>query len=249
MLNLSPVDFLSEYFQYEPSLFRESDNLHRLLQAIYNVIDSQQRDLLWLAEHLLDLDVAEGWHLDFIGSLVGQPRLLVGFNTDPYFGFEGSYQSSTFGTIYNPEVGGVWNSRSYFDTSTARRLTDEEYKRIIRARVVYNSSNCTSNELLEVLNYITGNTTSTVQIIRHGHISIRADDSTGLLSYFIDKLSSRDNILPIAAGVRVTLNSVTEDVQLADASNELERLVNYYLPSTKATLDNQIHPEDIHPDF
>lgn len=249
MLNLNPVDFLAEYYQYEPSLFRESDNLHRLLRAVYNVIDTQQRDLLWLAEHLLDLDVAEGWHLDFIGSLVGQPRLLVGFNTDPYFGFEGSYQSSTFGTIDDPKVGGVWNSRSYFNSATARRLTDDEYKRIIKARVVYNTSNCKSNDLLEVLNYITGNTTSTVQLIRHGHISIRADDSTGLLSYFVDRLNSKDNILPIAAGVRVTLNSVTEDKMLSGAANELERLVNYYLPSTKEALDNQIHPQDIHPDF
>lgn len=249
MLNLTPINYLADYHQNQPSLFRESDNIHRLLSAIYDVIDTQQRDLLWLAEHLLDLDVAEGWHLDFIGSLVGQPRLLVGFNTDPYFGFEGSYQSSTFGTTHNPEIGGVWNSRSYFNTATARRLTDEEYKRIIRARVVYNSSNCTSNDLLEVLNYITGNTTSTVQLIRHGHITIRADDSTGLLSYFVDRLSSRDNILPIAAGVRVTLNSVTDEGELNGFSNELERLVNYYLPSTKEALDKQIHPEDIHPDF
>lgn len=249
MLNLTPINYLADYHLNQPSLFRESDNIHRLLSAIYDVIDTQQRDLLWLAEHLLDLDVAEGWHLDFIGSLVGQPRLLVGFNTDPYFGFEGSYQSSTFGTVHNPEIGGVWNSRSYFNTATARRLTDEEYRRIIRARVGYNSSNCTANDLLEVLNYITGNTTSTVQLIRHGHISIRADDSTGLLSYFVDRLSSRDNILPIAAGVRVTLNSVTEDKELNATANELERLVNYYLPSTKEALDNQIHPEDIHPDF
>lgn len=249
MLNLTPINYLADYHLNQPSLFRESDNIHRLLSAVYDVIDTQQRDLLWLAEHLLDLDVAEGWHLDFIGSLVGQPRLLVGFNTDPYFGFEGSYQSSTFGSKRNPKIGGVWNSRSYFNTATARQLTDEEYKRIIRARVVYNSSSCTSNDLLEVLNYITGNTHSTVQLIRHGHITIRADDSTGLLSYFVDRLSSRDNILPIAAGVRVTLSSVTEDIKFSRFSNELERLVNHYLPSTKEVLDSQTHPEDIHPDF
>lgn len=227
------LDYLAEYYQLEPSLFRESDNLHRLFQAIFQVYATQQDDLLWLSQNILNIDVAEKWHLDFIGSLVGQKRLLIGFNTEPYFGFEGSYQSETFGAGELPFVGGYWNSRSYFDTSTSRTLEDDEYRRMIKARVIYNSSNCVCNDLLEVINLITNRTDNTVQTISHGNIRIKTRDTSGLLAYFIDRLQLEDNILPIAAGVGITLQSLGEDgssTGIGRFANELEKLVNEDLP-------------------
>lgn len=205
------LDYLSEYYQLQPSLFRESDNLHRLFQAIFEVYGNQQDDLLWLSQNILNIDLAEKWQLDFIGNIVGQPRFLSDFNTEPYFGFEGSYQSKSFGSSLDPSVGGYWNSRSYFNTATSRRLNDEEYRRTIKARVIYNQSNCTANDLLEVINLITNSKNNTVQMMEHGLIRIKSDDSTGILSYFVDRLPLMDNILPIAAGVRVELNSINTE--------------------------------------
>ena len=98
MATVTPIDYQQDYYQLQPSLFRESDNLHLLLQAIHDVFDLQQLDFLWLSENLLNIDVAEKSHLDFIGNLVGQSRFLTDFNTEPYFGNEGSYQSKTFGS-------------------------------------------------------------------------------------------------------------------------------------------------------
>lgn len=205
---LKSVDYSAEYEEIRPSLFRESPVLDMLLETIFKVCDAQQKDLLWVAGNLLNVDEAIGYHLDLIGSIVGQPRFLVDFNTEPYFGFEGSYQSKTFGSADDLSVGGYWNSRSYFNTATSRQLNDEEYRRLIKARSIFNSSNCTANELLQVINLITNSQNNTVQKLKHGLIQISTDDTSGILAYYVDRVFVEDNILPIAAGVRVILEAL-----------------------------------------
>ena len=211
MATIPTLDYLADYYNLEPSLFRESDNLHRLFQSIFSVCHNQQIDLLWFAENILNIDVAENAHLDFIGKLVGQDRFLIGFNAETYFGFEGAYKSDSFGAVGAPYIGGYWNSRSYFNAATARRLSDDEYRRIIKARIISNHSNCSPNDLLEVINLITDSDDNTVQLLKHGLIQIKTSDKTGILSYFVDRLYLQDNILPIAAGVRVGLLQVVGD--------------------------------------
>ena len=229
------LDYLAEYYQLQPSLFRESDNLHKLFQAIFEVYATQQDDLLWLSQNILNIDVAEKWHLDFIGNLVGQDRFLIGFNAETYFGFEGAYKSDTFGASGAPYVGGYWNSRSYFNAATARRLSDDEYRRIIKARIISNHSNCSANDLLEVINLITNRTDNTIQTIQHGVITVKSKDKSGLLSYFVDNINTKDNILPVAAGVRLNLGYIEgEDYfgeEMTEFLNLLEKLVNVDLPS------------------
>ena len=215
-LDIKPIIYAEEYHEDKPSIFRESENLDRLLQAIFDVCYQQQLDFLWLSQNLLNVDVAEKSHLDFIGNIVGQPRFLSDFNTEPYFGFDGSYQSKPFSSVTNPDIGGFWNSRSHFNTATARQLNDDEYRRLIKARAIYNQSNCTANDLLEVVNLITDSDDNTVQLLKHGLIQIKTSDTTGILSYFVDRLYLQDNILPIAAGVRVGLEEVGESDVLPD---------------------------------
>ena len=190
------VSYYAEHTDTCPSLFRESANLNLIIESIFSAYQSQQVDFLWLAENILNIDEATGWHLDFIGNIVGQDRFLLDFNTEPYFGFDKSYQSETFNV-------GYWNSRSYFNTSSSRRLNDDEYRRLIKARAIYNSSTCTTDELLEVINLITGRTDNRTQVKSHGVIEISSQDTTGILAYFVEKPEGLDNILPVAAGVRI----------------------------------------------
>ena len=190
------VSYYAEHTDMCPSLFRESENLNKIIESIFSAYQSQQVDFLWLAENILDIDEATEWHLDFIGNIVGQDRFLLDFNTEPYFGFDKSYQSETFNV-------GYWNSRSYFNTSSSRRLNDDEYRRLIKARAIYNSSTCTADELLEVINLITDRTDNRIQVKSHGVIEISSQDTTGILAYFVEKPEGFDNILPVVAGVRI----------------------------------------------
>lgn len=205
MPTIIPIDYTQDYLKIQPSLFRESSNLNTLISCIYAVYAEQQNDFLWLADNILNLNIAEAYHLDFIGSLVGQDRLLVGFNTEEYFGFDGAYKSGTFGSLTSPDIGAYWKSRSYFDSATARRLTDEEYRRVIEARVLFNRSDCIINDLVKVINLLTNSNDNSVQLMSHGLLRIKSKDSLGLLSYFIDRVNNIDNILPIPAGVRAEL--------------------------------------------
>lgn len=238
MVGIPSFDYYEEYLDLQPSLFRESHNLHKLLQAIFSTYDKQQQDFLWLANNILNIDLAEKYQLDFIGSIVGQPRLLVGFNTEKYFGFKNSYQGETFGSAELDFVGGYWNSRSYFNTASSRILNDDEYRRIIKARVIYNSSNCACNDLIEVINLITNRNDNTVQTVKHGLIRIRTKDTTGFLSYFVDRIPLLYNILPIAAGVTVSLDNIEDaggGTSIEYFANELEKLVNEDLPEDTST--------------
>lgn len=201
------IDYMADYYVNQPSLFRESENLHRVLQGVFDVFDEQQIDLLWLSNNILNVDLAKDFHLDFIGNLVGQTRFLSDFSAEMYFGFDRAYKSDTFSSVTSPQLGGYWNSRSYFNSATSRRLSDDMYRRLIKARVISNNSGCTSDDLLSVVNLLTNRTDSSIQMLEHGLISIKAIDDTGMLSYFIDRTQSLDNILPIAAGVRVVLSS------------------------------------------
>lgn len=204
-MNNTTINYYSDSLNYSPSLFVESENLKKVIEVILNQYQIDQEKYLWLIDNILNLEIAEKYHLDFIGQLVGQDRFLVNFNQEKYFGFLGSYQSETLGTLSDESVGGYWNSVDNFISSSARRLNDEEYKRIIKARIIYNNSNCLMNDLVSVVNLITDRTDNRISLVKHGQLVIQSTDESGLLTYFFDRLELEDNILPITYGVSVSL--------------------------------------------
>lgn len=200
---LSNIDYVQFGKENCTSLLNQSPIFLNYLQSILEYVDEQEVDLLWLSENMLNIDEAYGYLLDFIGIIVGQPRLLANFNVSNYFGFLGAYGAESFGTASQPNVGGYWKGLDSYNKSTARRLNDEEYKRVLKARVIFNNSYCTRNELLQVINLITNNTSCSISIDRHRRMKIKAVDTDGLFSYFFSRLDLEDNILPIAHGVTV----------------------------------------------
>lgn len=204
-MNNTMINYYSDFLSNSPSLFVESENLKKVIEVILNQYQIDQEKYLWLIDNILNLEIAEKYHLDFIGQLVGQDRFLVNFNQEKYFGFLGSYQSETLGTLSDASVGGYWNSVDNFISSSARRLNDEEYKRIIKARIIYNNSNCLINDLVSVVNLITNRTDNRISLVKHGQLVIKSNDESGLLTYFFDRLELEDNILPITYGVSVSL--------------------------------------------
>ena len=204
-MNNTAINYYNDFLSSSPSLFVESENLKKVIEVILNQYQIDQEKYLWLIDNILNLEIAEKYHLDFIGQLVGQDRFLVNFNQEKYFGFLGSYQSETLGTLSDESVGGYWNSVDNFISSSARRLNDEEYKRIIKARIIYNNSNCLMNDLVNVVNLITNRTDNRISLVKHGQLVIKSNDESGLLTYFFDRLELEDNILPITYGVSVSL--------------------------------------------
>jgi hypothetical protein len=199
-----------EYIDYKPRAVKDSTSVLKnspiamaILNSITSVLNEQQTDLIWLTKNMLNLDVAEKWHLDFIGGFIGQERVLASFDTGVFFGFEGAYQSGTFGDANNPETGAFWFNGNSYNASTSKILNDEQYLRVIKARIIKNNSQCSSiNDLVEIINLLTGSTDNSVYLVKHGHLQARVNDKDGLLAYFLSRQFNNDNILPIPLGVR-----------------------------------------------
>lgn len=204
-MQVQKIDYDEVALSRVTSVFKESPIFQAVLLSLLQPLESLQDDMMYLANNMLNIDEAKDYHLDFIGSLIGQKRLLVDFNTEPYFGFEGAYQAETLGTIQDSNVGGYWNSYSYTNVATARRLNDEEYRRVIKARIIMNNTNCSVDDLVQVLNLITGNQGSTVNRVSHRVLKVRISDPSGLGAYFLSRTDRDDNIIPVALGVRIDL--------------------------------------------
>lgn len=200
---LTYVDYEKQVVSNSSELLKHSPIAVAFLESIAQYLNQQQKDLIWMCENILNLEEATGWQLDLIGQVVGQERLLASFDTGVYFGFKGSYQSDTFGDLNDSSVGGYWYNGNNFNVGTAKLLNDEQYKRVLKARIIKNNTrSCCFNDLIEVINLLVDNTNAVVWSNQHGLIQAKTTDDEGLLSYFLSRKNNKDNILPIPLGVK-----------------------------------------------
>ena len=155
---------------------------------------------------MLDIDKSEGKNLDLIGKLIGEERTLVNFIDRVYFGFLGA----RFAEAYDF---GCWYSLHKNKYGTLRTLTDEEYRRVLKARVVKNSSDNNRNSLIEVLNILSNNNKSLVtESYDNTAIKVEVEDYDGLVSYYLSKYKNNKNLIPIPLGRR--LNVTYKDINI-----------------------------------
>ena len=200
---ITPVNIDEQSISRLTSLFKDDEVQKSLLQTLNTPYVELQNDLIFLVDNMLNIDVATGSHLDIIGNLIGQPRELIDFDTERYFGFQGSHLAETFGTLSDPNVGGYWNSFSHMNVGRSRRVSDELYRRLIRARSIKNNTNCSMNDLVEVVNLLTGRNDAIVRQDKHRLIKIKFTDTWGLMSYYLDRVELPDGVLPVAYGVKI----------------------------------------------
>lgn len=201
------IDYTEKARTRYTDLFKGDEVFDALVTTFTDVLNEYQNEYKIFSERILDIDYQQGSGLDNIGNIVGQSRTLVDFNQGIHFGFEGSYKSGTFGTTSDPNVGAEWFSSLIPAQGSGRILTDEEYRNVIRARIIYNKTTCKTDDFLEVLNLLTFSTTNSVEWTQHGNIQVNiSNDVKGLASYFISKIGVEGNIFPVPLGYRVTAN-------------------------------------------
>ena len=178
---------------------RSDEAFLAILDTLIELKEERQREYLSLAETFLDIDKSTGKNLDVIGRLIGEERTLVNFIDRSYFGFLGARLSEAYDV-------GYWYSLYRNKYGTLRTLTDEEYRRVLKARVIKNSSNSNRNSMLEVLNTLTGNTSSIVtETTDNGVITVEVLDRDGLVSYYLSKYKNDRNLIPVPMGRRLTV--------------------------------------------
>jgi Protein of unknown function (DUF2612). len=137
--------------------YRAATNLKGYVGALlcdHDVIDS----LFVLIADRLNIDTQEGKNLDRIGKLVGQERGIVDAANIAFFGFAPHPQAKSFGSPFDPAVGGRFRSPGEPLTGN-KPLTDPEYRIFIQARIFKNHARSTPDELITFLKLILGNDT------------------------------------------------------------------------------------------
>ena len=157
-----------------------------------------QQRLIDFADIILDIDKSTGANLDLIGSIVGQSRILVDYYSKNYFGFEGNPKAE-------PYDQGVWYSLFSDSGGDSRVLTDEEYRRAIKARIISNNTNCSRKDYIDILTLLMGNTNFRISVPSHGNIEITLAEGTELdyVQYFLSRVENLDSLIPKPLGFRI----------------------------------------------
>lgn len=99
-----------------------------------------------------NIDNAVGEQLDVIGRIVGLGRILVDAEDLKFLTFTDlnspiSDIERAWGDVDDPEVGGVWRDINQRPTGNVR-LSDEQYRLFLRAKILKNHTSCLFPELI-----------------------------------------------------------------------------------------------------
>lgn len=151
-----------------------------------------------------DIDQADGVNLDVIGEIVGISRIVPDSVPVQFFGFDGQDGALPYGDEGYSGNGGRFREEAESATATTI-LSDQEYRLLIKAKIVKNHSNGTNEDLLQGLSYLFGQAGYSVPV--------SVDDLGGMavqiaigrpLTYLEKVLVANLDILPKPAGVRIS---------------------------------------------
>lgn len=182
---------------------RNDDVFLAILDTLIELKEDRQKQYLSLGINLLDIDDSTGKNLDLIGKLIGEERSLVNFIDRSYFGFLGARLAESYDV-------GYWYSLYRNRYGTLRTLTDDEYRRVLKARIIKNSSDSGRNSLLEVVNILTGNESSRIsENTNNSSIDLEVLDTDGLASYYLSQYKNDKNLIPVPLGRRLSITQGT----------------------------------------
>ena len=152
-MTCSNIDLEQLSYDQLASEYKNSTNLigHMNIQV------KQQQELLDVfcsISEMLDVETAIGDQLDIIGRIVGIDILLVNAKEFEFFGFTGGLTNNLgFGDLFDNTVGGPFIS---FGQGTGSNiiLNDEQYRILIKAKIITNNGyRSTPEELIELLKF------------------------------------------------------------------------------------------------
>lgn len=119
---------------------------------------SEQEDVQDAIRQLMQdrsIDTAVGKQLDIIGDIVGQPRDLTDVSELDWFGFDGAQGANSYGTTLDTMTGGF-----YYDVNESLlgnlTLTDDQYRVLIKAKIMKNTTSSTPEDVIAFLKYVLG---------------------------------------------------------------------------------------------
>jgi hypothetical protein len=179
--------------------YEESPKFRAFLTALLT-LSNQVEETLNALFLLPSIDDMGGVNLDVIGDIVGVSRTVSNVVVLKYFGFEDTgYYATCFGEEGIPNIGSRFYEEGESFASTTL-LQDPEFRLLIRAKIVKNSSTGRCEDIIKGIQYLFN--TIDVRVLDNLDMSISI--SIGRPLYAIEQamLNALD-ILPRPAGVRI----------------------------------------------
>ena len=152
---------------------------------------------LYQIQDVLNIETATGDQLDLVGKHVGQSRVVNGYILRQFFGFKNAKNSLGFSKEFNG--GGQWY-RLRDPLADSVRLSDGDYRFLIKCRIIKNYQVGTVPNIIEACRFVFGdgcavkdNLDMTVTI------SVPGGNLTQFTRYAIKNL----DILPRQAGTKI----------------------------------------------
>lgn len=168
-------------------------------------------DLLRAFEVEYDLDHARGKQLDILGKIAGIPRIVPMVLPRIAFGFDNNPNSRGFADRFNALREGAPFARRFEPQYTSMQLTDNQYRRLIRAKVSLNvtSAYIASDERISIQDVINQAFAGRAYVVDNQDMSLTLYVSP---SVSLDKLRliRRLNLLPKPQGVRYSFVILAE---------------------------------------
>lgn len=176
-----------------------------ILESMADLLQEKQLEVSNVNDIMFDIDNSFGIWLDYIGKMVGQPRVLADYFPHPNFGFFGDPDAGSFGTEADPTVGEKWRSLYTHNEGTSYITDDYTYRSLIKARIIRNSCNGSINSILSIINLLSGDTSARIYPqAESGTALLSVNGATNpILQYFIRRLYTDGNLIPLPLGVKL----------------------------------------------
>lgn len=132
--------------------YRDSTNLRAVVSLFVSEVE-EIRDAAITLEALRSIDTAEGYGLDTIGEILGQPRVLSGVVSLDFFDLHdgtGGPAAEGFGDTTDASAG--LRFRSVNESPTANKsLSDAEYRPFLRSKIKRSQTEATPEDIIEAI--------------------------------------------------------------------------------------------------
>ena len=184
---------------YSDLLIWQYQGKHKALETIRlleNVIVQGFIDLYQL-QNVLNIEEATGNQLDLVGKHVGQIRVINGYLLRKFFGFQNAQNAMSFSRLR--KGGGQWY-RKRDPLADSVRLSDDDYRFLIKCRILKNYQTGTLPNIIEACRFIFG---GECRVVDNLNMTVTVNVPSENLTEFIQYAVSHLDILPRQAGTQI----------------------------------------------
>lgn len=168
------------------------------VQLLENILAQGFIDLYQIQE-ALNIETAIGEQLDLVGKHVGQFRVLNGYQLREFFGFKDAPNAMSFSKAR--KGGGRWY-RKRDPLADSVRLGDDDFRFLIKCRILKNYQPGTLSNIVEACHFIFGDG---VRVVDNLNMTVNVTIPNRLLNDFTKYAIEHLDILPRQAGTKINI--------------------------------------------